>query len=90
MEAEQAAVQDFDLPLAWLSNGGDVPHDSALFLWNFAGDVARGIRMGWADRDPDQDTVYDKLFGASVPWFTDDESYAPEWSAQDLRLCDRL
>src|ERR1700761_9053077 len=59
MEAEPAAVQDFDVAVGWLENGGDVPHDEALLLWNFAGDVARGVGAKWTDRGPDQDAVYD-------------------------------
>jgi hypothetical protein len=65
-----------------------VPVASALGLWNFAGDVARGVGLVWADRDETRDRVYDKLFSADLPWVTGhEEGLTLDWSpAEHLAL----
>jgi len=86
VEQEPAQVQDFDPALAWLAAPTDnVPLGPALNLWNFAGDVARGVGSAWRDRDEMQDAVYKKLFAGNVPWVVgQDEGQAPHWSSAEL------
>jgi hypothetical protein len=86
LDDESPSVQDFDLVLTWLAEVGDVPHESALNLWNFAGDVGRGTGVALLDHDAVRDRVYDKLFHANVPWVDGAERALPDWSDQELTV----
>jgi hypothetical protein len=86
LEDEVPTVQEFDPALTWLTDGGDVPYDSALNLWNFAGDVGRGCGVALFDRDTVRDRVYDKLFHATVPWVAGEGYSLPEWSGPELTV----
>ena len=85
VEREPAQVQDFDPVLTWLAEpNSSVPVASALGLWNFAGDVARGEGFEWPDHGEIRDTVYDRLFSANLPWVVgEEEGLVIEWSPDE-------
>lgn len=77
---------DFSPAQAWL-RGRRVTLDpnSALDLWNFAGDVAASLGILWTDRGRLADRCYRKLVAANVPYMFDLMSYQPRWLANELR-----
>jgi hypothetical protein len=71
---------------AWLSGQhANLDPESALNLWNFAGDIARSTGRPWRDRSRIAQRCYRKLFAANVPWFFDLTEYQPRWLANELR-----
>jgi len=78
-ESEPVVPMDFDPAVAWAQGGGDdqVPAESALNLWNFAGDVARGTGVDWSDRNETLDSCYDKLVAINIPWLMGTEDALP-------------
>ena len=77
---------DFEPAQAWL-RGQRITLDpnSALDLWNFAGDVAASLGIPWTDRGRLADRCYRKLVAANVPYMFDLTSYQPRWLANELR-----
>ena len=77
---------DFEPAQAWLrGQQATLDPESALGLWNFAGDVARSTGRTWRDRGRVAERCYRKLFAANVPWFFELTDYLPRWSANELR-----
>jgi hypothetical protein len=77
---------DFEPVQAWLRGQRTTPApNSALDLWNFAGDVAASLGIPWTDRGRLADRCYRKLVAANVPYMFDLTSYQPRWLANELR-----
>lgn len=80
------SILDFQPAQAWLRGQRvTLDPDSALALWNFAGDVARSTGRPWRDRGRIADRCYRKLFAANVPWVFQLPDYRPRWLANELR-----
>jgi hypothetical protein len=77
---------DVEPAQAWLRGRSAVlDPNSALDLWNLAGDVAGSVGRPWRDRGRAADRCYRKLFAANVPYAFDLPSYRPRWLASELR-----
>ena len=80
------ATLDFEPAQAWLrGQRAALDCESALNLWNFAGDVARSTGRPWSDRGRIAERCYRKLFAANVPWFFELTDYQPRWLANEMR-----
>jgi hypothetical protein len=89
--SEPPIPADYDTVRGWLAGlRFAVPAEDLLNVWNFAGDVARGVRLAWHDRGHVPDQVFDKLTVASVTWIAGRENYAPRWSARELAAARRV
>jgi hypothetical protein len=77
---------DFEPAQAWLrGQRATLDPESALNLWNFAGDVAGSTGCPWRDRGRIAERCYRKLFAANVPWFFKLPDFQPRWLANELR-----
>lgn len=85
-EGEEVDVIDVGPVQAWLS-GRLIALDttSALELWNLVGDIAYSTGRPWRDRGRLNDSIYDKLFAANVPWMAHLETYRPRWTPRQIR-----
>lgn len=81
-------VLDFTPVQDWLrGRRSDVDTDASLNLANFALDVATGVGTSWRPfAGAEKFAIYEKLFGAEVPWAVGLEEYVPRWSPRQVTL----
>ncbi|MFW6868328.1 hypothetical protein ACOACQ_13120 [Nocardioides sp. CPCC 206347] len=82
---------DFEPAQAWL-RGASTSLDprAGLDLWNFAIDVAHSLGTPFRHRGRLADRCHDKLTAANVPSAFGVESYAPRWTAAEIRVLRRV
>ncbi len=81
---------DFGPAQQWLSGRRlALPAVSCLNLWNFAGDVGRGVGLPWHDRAAGADRVHARLTFAAVPFLVPIDRRAARWSPAEMRVARR-
>lgn len=87
----ESEVIDLDEVTVWLRRQRlSVPVEELLNAWNWAGDVAAGLGLRWADRGAFADRCFDKLTAASLPWLVEGGSYTPRWTSREIKVLRRI
>ncbi|GAA4668485.1 hypothetical protein GCM10025780_09030 [Frondihabitans cladoniiphilus] len=84
--ADYPSLLDCDALRPWLDRKTTALDPTlALDVLNMSIDFAESLGRTWSPAGADRDhSVYEKLFGASVPWSFGLESYVPTWSVHEL------
>jgi hypothetical protein len=89
LDAEAAAIYDFDRLAQWLVHPTSETPDCHFLLnaWNMLGDIAYSVGVSVAEPS-EANTVYDKLFwGCNLPSATPPGmQFEPNWSIDDISI----
>ena len=83
---DEPQVMDLRPVAAWLRGESlALDPESALNLWNLAGDLATSVNASWDDRGTIADNCHTKLTAAAVPFLFGLDQYSPRLTPRQLR-----
>lgn len=91
ISSDQATLLDFSGAQRRLeSERAPVAPQSAMFLWNFATDVAHTLAIPFNDKGRLADECYDKLTQATMPHHFGTPDYRLQWTPAEFKVVRRI